>query len=99
MLKLNGNTVGISTVVLAAMALGALFWRVTVVEQAQADDRKHLDCITQNQHELDFQMRTSAADVAWANDKLDAILEKVGVEKRIRRPAVAPSVLKSPADR
>ena len=97
MLKLNRNGgVGITSIVIAAMAIGALFWRVDTVEGQQAETEKRLDCIEANQAVLDENQRNTAADVGLANAQLRKLLELNGVTERIPRPDVEPSEMERP---
>ena len=95
MLKLNRNGgVGITSIVIAAMAIGALFWRVDTVEGEQDETEERLDCFEANQKVLDRNQREMAADSAWMLEGVHALLDAAEVA-RTKRPDVKPSEMKA----
>jgi hypothetical protein len=93
---INGSTGILAGLVIAISTAAVLLYRVDIVEDAQAVEEKRLDYIEENQRKLDRNQRETAADVEWANDKLDKLLDTVGVNDRIKRPPIKPSTMREP---
>jgi hypothetical protein len=94
-MNFNGGVISIGSVVLALMAIGALFWRVSAVEadQEKTDDR--LKYLEENQKVLDRNQREAAADSKWVLEGLHGLLDAANVP-RTERPDVKPSEMKKP---